>query len=230
MKIEEIFKEKSAQLGIELTSNQLNKFKLYCDRLKEENQKYNLTSIEDDEGIYLKHFLDSISLLEWLDLKDKTVLDIGTGAGFPGVPLKIAENNADVFLLDSNHKKIEFLEQLISHLGLEGITSVYARVEDYLPEQLFDVVTSRAVGKLSVLFELSYPKLKVGGMVVAYKGEKYKDELNGSEAILKRLGVSFEVKKANLEGMSHYFVVFKKMNQGNLKPRNYAQMVKKPLW
>lgn len=230
MKIEEIFAEKSAQLGIDLSLSQMSKFMHYSDFLKEVNQLYNLTSIIDDEGIYHKHFLDSISLLEWIDLKDKKILDIGTGAGFPGVPLKIVETHADVVLLDSNHKKIEFLNQLINHLSLEKIATVYARVEDYSPAQLFDFVTSRAVAKLSILFELSYPKLKVGGTIVAYKGEKYKEELEGSETLFKELGVSYDVKKASLESTSHYFVLIKKNSEANLKQRNYAQMMKNPLW
>lgn len=230
MKIEEIFVEKSAQLGIKLSSAQVSQFRLYSDFLKSVNQLYNLTSITDDEGIYHKHFLDSISLLEWDDLKGKSILDIGTGAGFPGVPLKIVQTESKVVLLDSNHKKIDFLNHLIGELRLEGISTIYSRAEDYQPEQLFDIVTSRALAKLSTLFELSYPKTKVGGTIVAYKGEKYKEELEGSEDSLKRLGISIEVRQASLDSMSHYFVLFRKRNEGNLKPRNYAQMIKNPLW
>ena len=230
MKIEEIFIKKAAQLGIKLSTLQLTKFKQYCDLLKEVNQLYNLTSIMDEEGIYIKHFLDSITLLEWVDVKNKRILDIGTGAGFPGIPLKIVESNTDVVLLDSNHKKIEFLKNLIHQLELKGISTQYSRVEDYLPNQSFDLVTSRAVAKLSILFELSYPKLKVGGTMVAYKGEKYKEELEGSEALFKNLGISYDIKKASLDSMSHYLILFKKSIDGNLKSRNYAQMMKNPLW
>jgi 16S rRNA (guanine527-N7)-methyltransferase len=230
MKIEEKFVKNLAQIGVDLTASQIHLFMVYCEELKKASQLYNLTSIKDDDGIYNKHFLDSISLLEWLELKNKSLLDIGTGAGFPGVPLNIVVSDLDVVLLDSNRKKIEFLDHLIEVLNLTNIKTKYSRVEEYQPEKLFDVVTSRAVAKLSVLFELSYPKVKIGGEIVAYKGDNYEEELKGSELLFKKLGITHKIFKATLDDFNHHLIVLKKNSSQVLNRRNYSQIVKNPLW
>lgn len=230
MKIEEIFAQKAARFGVDLSSHQIAQFNTYYQQLIAVNQLYNLTSIKDRTGVYHKHFLDSISLLEWVDIKQQRVLDIGSGAGFPGIPLKIAEPNFDVILIDSNHKKIEFLNNLIKQLDLKKISTLHSRVEDYHPENLFDIVISRAVSKLSVLFELSFSKLKTGGKMIAYKGVRYQEEIAGSEKLFEKLGIRYELHKASLDSMHHYFIVIHKNYDVSLKSRAYAQIVKNPLW
>jgi 16S rRNA (guanine527-N7)-methyltransferase len=230
MKIEEFFLQQTQKLNINLTHHQVSQFKIYCDYLIEVSQLYNLTAIKDEEGIFIKHFLDSISLLEFLDLKDQRVLDIGTGAGFPGVPLKIAQPDVEIVLLDSNNKKIEFLQKLIEKLDLKSIYTVHSRVEEYLDSKRFDVVTSRAVAKLSTLFELSYPWAKKGGLIVAYKGRNLDLELRDSKHIFELYDISYEIHKASIESMDHQLILMKKNSDKELKQRPYSQILKTPLW
>lgn len=230
MKIEEFFLQQTQKLNIKLTHDQVSQFKIYCDYLIEVSQLYNLTAIKDEEGIYIKHFLDSISLLEFVDLKGQRVLDIGTGAGFPGVPLKIAQPDAEIILLDSNNKKIEFLQKLNEKLGFKNVFTVHSRVEEYLDSKQFDIVTSRAVAKLSTLFELSYPWAKKGGLIVAYKGKNLDQELLDSQHTFERYNISYEIHKASIESMDHQLVLMKKNSDKELKKRPYAQILKTPLW
>jgi 16S rRNA (guanine527-N7)-methyltransferase len=230
MKIEEFFLQQTQKLNIRLTHHQVSQFKIYCDYLMEVSQLYNLTAIKDEEGIFIKHFLDSISLLEFLDLKNQRILDIGTGAGFPGVPLKIAQPETEIILLDSNNKKIEFLQKLIEKLDLKNISTVHSRVEEYLDSNLFDVVISRAVAKLSTLFELSYPWAKKDGLIIAYKGKNFEQELRDSKLIFEQYNISYEIQKATLESMDHQLILMKKNSDKILKPRPYSQILKMPLW
>ena len=166
----EIFKDELAKLNIEVTEKNLNDLNIYKEMLLEYNKKFNLTAIKTEEDIYLKHFYDSLTLSKIVDLKgDLKLLDIGTGAGFPGLVLKIFYPNLEVTLLDSNHKKITFLEQVIKRLNLKNITCINTRAEN-LPDQYreyFDIVTSRAVANLRILCELSLPFLKIKGKFIA---------------------------------------------------------------
>lgn len=230
MKIEELFLQQTQKLNVRLTHHQVSQFKIYCDYLMEVSQLYNLTAIKDEEGIFIKHFLDSISLLEFLDIKNQRILDIGTGAGFPGVPLKIAQPETEIILLDSNNKKIEFLQKLIEKLDLKNIFTVHSRVEEYLDSKLFDVVTSRAVAKLSTLFELSYPWAKKGGLIIAYKGKNFEQELRDSKLIFEQYNISYEIQKATIDSMDHQLIFMKKNSDKILKQRPYSQILKMPLW
>lgn len=230
MKIEEFFLQQVQKLNVRLTHHQVSQFKIYCDYLMEVSQLYNLTAIKDEEGIFIKHFLDSMSLLEFLDLKNQRILDIGTGAGFPGVPLKIAQPDTEIILLDSNNKKIEFLQKLVEKLDLKNISTVHSRVEEYLDSKLFDVVTSRAVAKLSTLFELSYPWAKKGGLIIAYKGKNFEQELRDSKHIFEQYSISYQIQKASIESMDHQLILMKKNSDKILKQRPYSQILKMPLW
>ena len=228
----EIFKDELAKLNIEVTEKNLNDLNIYKEMLLEYNKKFNLTAIKTEEDIYLKHFYDSLTLSKIVDLKgDLKLLDIGTGAGFPGLVLKIFYPNLEVTLLDSNHKKITFLEQVIKRLNLKNITCINTRAEN-LPDQYreyFDIVTSRAVANLRILCELSLPFLKIKGKFIAMKG-LLKEELKESEKILKELNSNIlEVKKFNLpiEESNRTLVVIEKEKQTDQRyPRNYDKIVK----
>jgi 16S rRNA (guanine527-N7)-methyltransferase len=230
MKIEEIFVSEATQFGVILSPVQLQQFKTYYEYLIEVNQSYNLTAITDLEGVYFKHFLDSISMLEWVNIKKKSILDIGTGAGFPGIPLKIIEPDCDITLIDSNQKKITFLNELIEKLDLQNIKAVHKRVEELDSATQFDLVVSRAVARMSILFELAYPKIKMGGSLIAFKGKNYSEELTGSNRALKELDVSVEIKSASLSQRDHHLVLMKKNSNQLIKNRHYSQISKTPLW
>lgn len=163
------------------------KFTLYADLLKEWNEKFNLTAITDDEGIKQKHFIDSLAAADMIAPSSR-VLDIGSGAGFPGVPLKIVRDDLDVTLLDSVNKKVTFLNEVISRLKLEKIVAVHARIEDVKEKESFDVVVSRAVAELRTLSEYALPFLKTGGIFIAYKSEKTEEELELAKNALAVLG------------------------------------------
>lgn len=180
----------SEKLGLELSPRQLEQFSLYGDLLVEWNQKVNLTNITDPEGIILKHFLDSLTLTKYL--QGNTLVDIGTGAGFPGIPLKIYFPEMEVLLVDSLAKRLDFLKVVINQLNLQGIDTIHSRAEDLgrNPQyrEKFDYVTSRAVVRLPILLEYTVPLLKVGGIFLAAKGYQVEEEMEESNKALQLLG------------------------------------------
>ena len=181
------------ELGIALDKTAVDRLFMYKDFLVEYNEKVSLTSIVDDEGIIVKHFLDSLTLLPELEINAGTrLIDIGTGAGFPGVVLKIANGDLDLVLMDSLNKRIKFLEQLVDMLGLAGVRCIHGRAEEMLhrPEyrEKFDYATARAVTGLSKLSGYCLPYVKVGGMFVAMKGPNYHEEMDEARDTIKRLG------------------------------------------
>lgn len=200
--------------------------------LLEYNKKFNLTAIKTEEEIYLKHFYDSLTLVKGVDLtKNLKILDIGTGAGFPGLVLKIFYPELEITLLDSNHKKIMFLEQVIKRLNLKNITCLNTRAEN-LPNnyrEYFDIVTSRAVAHLRILSELSIPYLKVNGKLIAMKGIS-ETEIEESEKILTELNSNIlEVIKFNLpiEGSNRSLIIVEKEKETDKKyPRSYDKIIK----
>ena len=231
MNIEEFIKE-IKKLNIEVTEQNLKDLEKYKDLLIEYNKKFNLTAIKTEEEIYLKHFYDSLTLTKGLSLEGNLkLLDIGTGAGFPGLVLKIFYPNLEITLLDSNNKKITFLETVIKELNLKNITCIHNRAES-LPDnyrEYFDIITSRAVAHLRILSELSIPYLKVGGKLIAMKGIS-DEEIKESKEILNRLDSSIaNVITFNLpiENSNRSLVIIEKKKETNkLYPRNYDKIVK----
>ena len=190
------FKTGLEALGICLNEFQLKQFMRYYALLVEWNSFMNLTAITEYDEVCTKHFLDSLSLCKALDCtRELTVIDVGTGAGFPGIPLKIAFPNLSITLLDSLGKRVNLLKEVIGALGLEGIEAIHGRAEDYakpnmLREQ-FDVCVSRAVANLSSLSEYCIPYVKVGGLFISYKSEKLAEEKAAAEHAVSLLGGEF---------------------------------------
>ena len=190
------FKTGLEALGICLNEFQLKQFMRYYALLVEWNSFMNLTAITEYDEVCTKHFLDSLSLCKALDCtRELTVIDVGTGAGFPGIPLKIAFPNLSITLLDSLGKRVNFLKEVIGALGLEGIEAIHGRAEHYakpnmLREQ-FDVCVSRAVANLSSLSEYCIPYVKVGGLFISYKSEKLAEEKAAAEHAVSLLGGEF---------------------------------------
>ena len=210
--INETFKNNLNSIGVELTDRQYEQFDMYYKLLVEWNSFMNLTGITDYEEVLLKHYVDSLVLdIEKIGHKKKEIslIDVGTGAGFPGLPLKIAYPQINVVLLDSLNKRVKFLNQVIEELGLTGIETVHSRAEDGgrnndLREH-FDVSVSRAVANLATLVEYNLPFVKVGGYFVAYKSGDIDEELvNAKKAVSVLGGTIEEVKKFQLPGTGAY--------------------------
>lgn len=185
------------ELGVSLTDKQIEQFLIYYELLTEWNSFMNLTAITEYEDVLKKHFVDSVSLIQAVDVrKELTLIDVGTGAGFPGLALKIAYPELKVTLLDSLQKRIQFLDAVIEKLGLEGIETIHGRAEDFAkPQKLresFDLCVSRAVANLSTLSEYCLPFVKVGGYFIPYKSEKIASEKEEAEKALELLGGKFE--------------------------------------
>jgi len=226
------------QLNIPYDSRIESKFIKYLKLLKEWNQKINITSIEDDEEIYVKHFLDSILLLDGVSIDEKkSIIDVGTGGGFPGYPLKIVNNNYEVTLLDSLRKRIDFLAEVKKELEFDNIELIHGRAEDFGQNknyrEKFDICVSRAVAPMNVLSEYCLPFVKKGGYFAAYKSENISQEILSSENAVKKLGGKIrEVKEINLPGTDivRKIVIIEKCEPTNLKyPRKAGKPSKDPL-
>ena len=220
------------ELNIELTFEQQELFRKYYEFLIQENKKYNLTAITDEEEVYYKHFYDSLTLIKTNLIKEGVSLcDIGSGAGFPGIPLKIIYPNLKLTIVESQTKKTEFLKKLVNFLELDNVEIINKRAEEYAHTKYFDVVTARAVADLSILNELCLPLVKKGGYFLAMKGnydEELKRTLNGINILGGKLieVLSFELPKKM--GKRNLIIIKKeKMVQGY--PRAFSQIKKKPL-
>ena len=238
MELMKSLKKDALEFGIELSDYQLKQFYDYYELLIEWNEKINLTAITDFNEVLKKHFLDSISLVKAVPLDGSfTLIDIGTGAGFPGIPIKIAFPNIKVTLLDSLNKRVIFLEEVISKLGLIEIEAIHGRAEDFAKEGMlresFDYSVSRAVANLSSLCEFCLPYVKVGGMFISYKSEKAKEEMQISKNAIDILGGNIlGCENFLLPGtdMERNFVIIKKVVPTPLKyPRKAGTPIKKPL-
>jgi len=179
----DILNEASNNEGLEFNENKYNQFMEYKSLIKEWNEKVNLTAIKEDGEIVKKHFIDSMKVFKFDQLKNaKNVIDIGTGGGFPGIPMKIIKPEINVVLLDSLNKRINFLNEVIKSLDLKNIKAIHGRAEDFAQEaqyrEKFDIAVSRAVANLTVLSEYCIPYVKLGGYFVAMKGPAVKRKLN----------------------------------------------------
>jgi len=229
----DLFLEELNKINIELTTKQIEQLDKYCDLLLEYNKHTNLTAIKEKELVYLKHFYDSLTINKYIKENDN-VLDIGTGAGFPGMVLAIVRPDINITLLDSNNKKIKFLEYLKKELNITNVTLIHDRAEIFAHKNLekFDVVTSRAVARLRILLELSIPVLKVNGIFIGMKAnldEELEESINTIEIlnseILKR-----EIFKLPIENSNRENILILKNNHCNSEyPRDYDKIVKKPL-
>ena len=230
----EEFIEKLKELNIILTSEQLNQLEKYYELLIEWNKKINLTRIVEKKDVYLKHFYDSITLIKAIDLtKEQELCDIGTGAGFPGIVLKIVFPNLNITLLDALNKRIEFLKLVIKELNLKNINAIHERAEVFIRQNKnkFDIITCRAVAKLNIISEICIPGLKINGYFIPMKAQideeikdiKFLDKLNSKLEYIVSFKLPYENSIRNL-------VVIKKISPTNdMYPRNYDKVSKYPL-
>ncbi len=228
------FLEEVEKLGINITEDQKEKLREYASFLLEYNKYTNLTAIKTRDEVYLKHFYDSITLVKIEKFENQKILDIGTGAGFPGIVLAVLFPNTKMFLLDSNHKKIDFLNLLVKRLNLENVTTIYDRAENYVKKhrEEFDIVTSRAVAELRILVELSLPALKIGGSFLGMKGNITEERNEARETISLLGGSIIKELEFNLlkdTGKRTLIKIEKKETTPKEYPREYRLIVKKAL-
>lgn len=231
----ETFKEALSHYHITLSEHQLAQFETYFRMLVEWNEKMNLTNITQKEDVYLKHFYDSITLAFYHPLEAQHICDIGAGAGFPSIPLKIVYPNIKVTIVDSLNKRITFLNALFEALGLDGVEAVSARAEEYcaLHRESFDIVTARAVARFEILDELCLPLVKPNGYFIALKGSNGDEEFDVAKSGIEKLGGQLESKYAfTLPGHDDQRMNFyiKKVKPTPSKyPRAFGKIKKSPL-
>lgn len=229
------FCEQLNEYGIDVTDNMLDQFNRYYELLIEWNEKMNLTGITDYEEVLMKHFLDSVSIIKAVDMKNiNSLIDIGTGAGFPGIPIKIVFPHIKVTLLDSLQKRIGFLNTVIEELGLVNIDTIHGRAEDFAKNILrekYDLCVSRAVANLSTLSELCIPFVKVNGFFVSYKSDKSSEEIDNAKNAIKLLGGTIlDTISFSIDDNGRTLVVIKKSNNTSKKyPRKAGTPAKDPL-
>jgi len=240
----EAFRENLKKINIEVSDVQIEAFDEYYRMLVEWNEIMNLTAITDYEEVLLKHYIDSLAINKAIDdesnwnlNKNIKIIDIGTGAGFPGIPLKIIYDNLEVVLLDSMNKKVKFLDEVIDKLNLSNMKAIHGRAEDYAKDpnyrESFDLCVSRAVSNLATLSEYCLPYVKVGGAFISYKSGEIDAELKASEKAIKMLGGNIvKVEKMTLPGstIERSFVIIEKVkNTIGIYPRKSGLPAKDPL-
>lgn len=231
--MEQLLREGLSALG--LPEDGVPALMRYAELLVEKNKVMNLTAITEPSDIATLHFLDSAALLTLADFRDKTVADVGTGAGFPGLPLKIVEPSMRLTLLDSLNKRIDFLGEVCTDLGLSDVACVHGRAEEFAAEHRegFDIVTSRAVANLRMLCELCLPLVKVGGHFLAMKSVDSDEELAQARGAIAALGAVTE-RQADYTipgtDVRHRLIILKKVKKTEKKyPRTFAKIKKNPL-
>ena len=234
-----ILKNKAAQFNLSLSDKVLNKFKAFEEILKEYNSHTNLVSAKDINLIYEKHFVDSLSFGKFIKQDSNLkLIDIGSGGGFPIIPITIILNNSKVFAVDSTNKKVSFLNNTAQELGLINFTAINGRAEqlafDNTFREQFDVVTARAVGNLSLICELCIPFLKKGGKFIAYKSSKVEEEINNAISAIEILGGKItEIYEYNLEldeNFNRNLVIIEKIKPTPIEyPRKYSTIKYKQL-
>lgn len=207
-------------------------FNHYFKKMVEVNKVMNLTNIIEETEVYLKHFYDSVILTKVLPLEKDSILDIGAGAGFPSIPIKILKNQLKVTIVDGLNKRINFLRQLTEELNLSDVKLVHGRAEDLKITKGFDLVSARAVAKLNILLELAIPSVRLNGYFVAYKSINYQEELETSKNAIGILGCKLEkiVEYEINQDLTHVLLVFKKIKETPKQyPRSFAKIKKAPL-
>ena len=223
---------------INLTENQAAQFQKFYDLVIDWNTKINLTAITDEKEFAIKHVMDSLSL--WDDEKFsnvKKILDVGTGAGFPAIPIKIFKPNVEIFLLDSLNKRVEFLKKVAAELNLENVTCLHGRAEDFARQnnfrESFDLVTARAVARLNIISEYCLPFVKIGGIFAALKGKQFQDEVAEAENAVKILGggkiICAEKTLPELPDVRAVVYIDKKKSTPKKFPRKAGTPAKNPL-
>ena len=220
------------RLGLTLSEQTADTLCAFGEAVVEQNKVMNLTAITEPDQVAKLHLLDSLSVLAVKDLTGKRLVDVGCGAGFPGVPLKIACPGMELTLLDSLGKRMQWLQTILPQLGVEA-NCVTARAEEAVANvrESYDIATSRAVARLNILLELSAPFVKVGGYVLAMKGTAAMEELEEAKKAIKTLGLKLEeVKEFPVDGTAHTVIVLKKVAPTPAKfPRRYAKIKQAPL-
>jgi 16S rRNA (guanine527-N7)-methyltransferase len=226
MNNKQLLKDLSKQINIELTESQINEFEKYQDLLLEWNEKINLTAITEENDIIIKHFVDSLTIAKYFKDNDK-IIDVGTGAGFPGIPLKIANKTLKVTLLDSLNKRIVYLNDVIEKIGLLNVETIHGRAEELSRNvkyrEQYDVVTARAVANLKTLSEYCIPFIKVGGYFVCMKGANIEEEMLVAKDHISELGckieevIEFELPKTDMK--RNIIIMKKRKNTDKKYPR-----------
>lgn len=232
----EKIKEYMNKINIEISDKQIEKFFDYMNLLLEWNEKINLTAITEPEDIILKHFVDCATILKYIKDEDK-IIDIGTGAGFPGIPLKILNEKLDITLMDSLNKRINFLNEIINKLDLKNIIAIHARAEELARNkgyrEKYDIATSRAVANLSTLSEYMLPFVKKNGMVISMKGSNIEEEVKNAKKAIKILGGEIEkidnFNLANTNNIRNIITIKKVVKTPKEFPRKAGKPSKEPI-
>ena len=233
--ISEELENVAKQIEIELTKKQIEKFYNYMNLLLEWNEKINLTAIIEPKEVILKHFVDSLTIAKYIKENEK-LIDVGTGAGFPGIPLSIVKENTDIVLLDSLNKRINFLEEIKQNLKLKNITTIHGRAEEFgknkKEREIYDIATSRAVAPLNILLEYLLPLVKVGGKAICMKGSNI-EEIENAKNALEILGGKIEkieeITLPNSDIKRNIIIVKKVKNTPSKYPRKPGTPSKEPI-
>ncbi len=238
MKYYELMKSAANSVGMEFNEDKYEKFIKYMRLVQEWNEKINLTAITEDDEFIKKHFIDCIKAFKSNQMKEaNSIIDVGTGAGFPGIPIAIMRDDVEVCLLDSLNKRINFLNTVVRELGLKNVTTIHSRAEDGARKkelrESFDVATSRAVANMAVLSEYCIPYVKVNGYFIALKGPAIEEELSNAKNAIGTLGgklknvIELEIEDTDLK---HNIVIVEKVKPcSNVYPRKAGVISKKPL-
>lgn len=232
--MKELMKDILSRLG---TTAETEPFEVYYDMLRRKNEVMNLTAITEPDEVAIRHFADSLALLSMYDFKNKKVIDVGCGAGFPGIPLKLGESTITLTLLDSLNKRISFLEDVCERLGLENVECIHARAEELAQKEgyreSFDIAVSRAVAELPLLCEITLPYVSVGGVFIAMKSTHIDDELESAQKAISVLGGRLEDRidyPLHDTGITHTALIIRKERETPKKyPRRFAKIKSSPI-
>lgn len=233
----DLLKSSISILGLKWSEDKIDRFNDYYDLLIKWNERINLTTITEYDDVVIKHFIDSILVCTFINISGKKIIDVGTGAGFPGIPLKIMYPESEIVLLDSLNKRIKFLEETVSMLELKDISCIHGRAEDVARDKKyrgkFDVSVSRAVANLSTLSEYCIPFLKTGGYFISYKSDKSDDEIEKAANAIRTLRARVtNIEEFLLPGseIKRKFVIIESLGPTDNKyPRKAGIPVKEPL-